>query len=285
MAAFAITSFTHTPCTSHHFKKKQWSRQAKSMKITNVMTPKVEEQTHLNVVEIKDKSSLLIDDNAKTTRNDDDEVQGGNTTGSSESEDLIRFSDKRWKNGTWDLNMFVKNGKIDWDAVIVAGKTKNKVFQLLKHRDFLSELIYSLINDMYVAEAKRRKFLELFPEAATNQQPVVFRSSIIPWWAWMMHSHLPEAELLNGRAAMVGFFMAYLVDVLTGLDVVGQMGNFLCKTALLVTVGGVILFRKRTDIDKLKKLADEATFYDKQWQASWQDQSSTNGDSKQQSKK
>ncbi|KAH0686130.1 hypothetical protein KY284_016683 [Solanum tuberosum] len=254
MAAFAITSFTHTPCTSHHFKKKQWSRQAKSMKITNVMTPKVEEQTHLNVVEIKDKSSLLIDDNAKTTRNDDDEVQGGTTTGSSESEDLIRFSDKRWKNGTWDLNMFVKNGKIDWDAVIVA-------------------------------EAKRRKFLELFPEAATNQQPVVFRSSIIPWWAWMMHSHLPEAELLNGRAAMVGFFMAYLVDVLTGLDVVGQMGNFLCKTALLVTVGGVILFRKRTDIDKLKKLADEATFYDKQWQASWQDQSSTNGDSKQQSKK
>lgn len=71
---------------------------------------------------------------------------------------------------------------------------------------------------------------------------------------------------------MVGFFMAYLVDVLTGLDVVGQMGNFLCKTALLATVGGVILFRKRTDFDNLKKLADEATFYDKQWQASWQDQ-------------
>ncbi|XP_027770937.1 light-harvesting complex-like protein 3 isotype 2, chloroplastic isoform X1 [Solanum pennellii] len=282
MAAFTITSFTHTPCTSHNFKKKQWPRQAKSMKITNVMTPKVEEQTHLNVVEIKDKSSLLIDDNAKTTGNDD-EVQVDTTTGSSESEDLIRFSDKRWKSGTWDLNMFVKNGKMDWDAVIVAGKiTKEQVFRLLKHRDFSSELIYSLINGMYVAEAKRRKFLELFPEAATNQQPVVFRSSIIPWWAWMMHSHLPEAELLNGRAAMVGFFMAYLVDVLTGLDVVGQMGNFLCKTALLATVGGVILFRKRTDFDNLKKLADEATFYDKQWQASWQDQSSTNDESERQ---
>ncbi|KAJ8537151.1 hypothetical protein K7X08_035552 [Anisodus acutangulus] len=185
-----------------------------------------------------------------TRNNDEVVVQGG--AGSSESQDL-RFADKRWKNGTWDLNMFVKNGKMDWDSVIVA-------------------------------EAKRRKFLELFPEAATNQEPVVFRSSVIPWWAWMMHSHLPEAELLNGRAAMVGFFMAYLVDVLTGLDVVGQMGNFLCKTALLATVACVILFRKRTDFDNLKKLADDATFYDKQWQASWQDQRSTDGNSKQQPK-
>ncbi|OIT28100.1 PREDICTED: light-harvesting complex-like protein 3 isotype 1, chloroplastic [Nicotiana attenuata] len=246
MAAVAITSFTHTACSSHHFKKKQWP-QAKCMKITNVMTPKVEAQTHLNVVEIKDRSSLLAGDNAKPTRSD--EVQDG--TG--RESQVVRFSDERWKNGTWDLNMFVKNGKMDWDSVIVA-------------------------------EAQRRKFLELFPEAATNQEPVVFRSSVIPWWAWMTHSHLPEAELLNGRAAMVGFFMAYLVDVLTGLDVVGQMGNFICKTALLATVAGVILFRKRTDFDKFKKLADETTFYDKQWQASWQDQPSTNGDSKQQRK-
>ncbi|PHT52903.1 hypothetical protein CQW23_07365 [Capsicum baccatum] len=116
MAAFAITSFTHTPCTSHHFKKKQWPLQAKSIKITNVMTPKVEEQTHLNVIEIKDRSNLLIDDNAKPTRNND-EVQGD--TSSSESQDL-RFSDERRKNGTWDLNMLVKNGKMNWDAVIVA---------------------------------------------------------------------------------------------------------------------------------------------------------------------
>lgn len=33
-----------------------------------------------------------------------------------------KFSDERWKNGTWDLNMFVKRGKKDWDAVIVAGE-------------------------------------------------------------------------------------------------------------------------------------------------------------------
>ncbi|KAJ8552862.1 hypothetical protein K7X08_020255 [Anisodus acutangulus] len=63
-----------------------------------------------------DRSSLLIDDNSMATKNDE-VVQGG--TGSSESQDL-RFSDERWKNGTWDLNMFVKNGKMDWDSVIVA---------------------------------------------------------------------------------------------------------------------------------------------------------------------
>ena len=32
-----------------------------------------------------------------------------------------KFSDERWKNGTWDLNMFVREGNMDWDAVIVAG--------------------------------------------------------------------------------------------------------------------------------------------------------------------
>lgn len=71
---------------------------------------------------------------------------------------------------------------------------------------------------------------------------------------------------------MVGFFMAYVVDALTGLDVVGQTGSFICKAAVFATVVGVILFRRTQDFDNLKKLADEATLYDKQWQSSWQDQ-------------
>ncbi|XP_047324211.1 light-harvesting complex-like protein 3 isotype 1, chloroplastic [Impatiens glandulifera] len=153
----------------------------------------------------------------------------------------VKFSDERWKKGTWDLNMFVKNGRMDWDGVIVA-------------------------------EAKRRKFLEKFPDASSIEEPVIFRSSIIPWWAWINHSHLPEAELLNGRAAMVGFFMAYLIDVMTGLDLVGQTGNIMCKGGLFLTVLGVILFRRQGDFENLKKLTDEATFYDKQWRASWEDQ-------------
>lgn len=73
---------------------------------------------------------------------------------------------------------------------------------------------------------------------------------------------------------MVGFFIGYIVDALTGLDVVGQTGNFICKAGVFVTVAGngIILFRKKEGFQNLKNLADEAALYDKQWEASWQDQ-------------
>ncbi|KAL0550437.1 hypothetical protein IC582_014950 [Cucumis melo] len=157
---------------------------------------------------------------------------------------VSKFEDPKWVNGTWDLNQFQKNGSTDWDAVIDA-------------------------------EARRRKWLENNPESSSNEDPVVFDTSIVPWWAWIKRYHLPEAELLNGRAAMVGFFMAYFVDSLTGVGLVGQMGNFFCKTLLFVAVVGVLLIRKNEDIETLKKLIDETTFYDKQWQATWQDETSS----------
>ncbi|KAG9144340.1 hypothetical protein Leryth_022340 [Lithospermum erythrorhizon] len=116
----------------------------------------------------------------------------------------VKFEDPKWVNGTWNLAMFEKNGKIDWDDVIDA-------------------------------EARRRKWLETNPESSSNDEPVMFDTSIIPWWAWMKRFHLPEAELLNGRAAMIGFFMAYFVDSLTGVGLVDQMGNFVCKTLLLIS--------------------------------------------------
>ncbi|KAG5533647.1 hypothetical protein RHGRI_027734 [Rhododendron griersonianum] len=169
------------------------------------------------------------------------------------------FDDERWKNGTWDLNVFQK--------------------------ETIPLILCFTVLCVFV-EARRRKFLELYPDVATTQDPVVFRSSIIPWWAWIMHSHLPEAELLNGRAAMVGFFAAYFVDVLTRLDMVGQTGNFICKAGLFFTVVGIILFRRKEDLENIQKLAEEATFYDQQWQASWQDQDlGTAGTSKQSGKK
>ncbi|XP_057477797.1 light-harvesting complex-like protein 3 isotype 1, chloroplastic [Actinidia eriantha] len=154
-----------------------------------------------------------------------------------------KFVDSRWVGGTWDLKQFVKDGKTDWDAVIDA-------------------------------EVRRRKWLEDDPESSSNDDPVIFDTSIIPWWAWIKRFHLPEAERLNGRAAMVGFFMAYLVDSLTGVGLVDQMGNFFCKTLLFVAVAGVLLIRKNEDIETLKKLIEETTFYDKQWQATWQDETS-----------
>ncbi|GKV45508.1 hypothetical protein SLEP1_g52580 [Rubroshorea leprosula] len=90
------------------------------------------------------------------------------------------------------------------------------------------------------SEAKRRKLLEVYPEASTNQEPLLFRTSIVPWWAWLKRSDLPEAELLNG---------------------------------LLVTVISVVVLRRTQDVQSLKKIADEeATLYDRQWKFSWEDQ-------------
>ena len=48
------------------------------------------------------------------------------------------------------------------------------------------------------SEAKRRKWLENNPESSSNDNPIIFDTSIIPWWAWVKRYHLPEAELLNG---------------------------------------------------------------------------------------
>ena len=70
---------------------------------------------------------------------------------------------------------------------------------------------------------------------------------------------------------MIGFFMAYAVDSLTGVGVVDQTNNFFCKTLLFIAVVGVLVIRKNEDIENIKKLLEETTFYDKQWQATWKD--------------
>ena len=80
---------------------------------------------------------------------------------------------------------------------------------------------------------------------------------------------------LIGRAAMIGFFMSYFVDSLTGVGLVDQMGNFFCKTLLFVAVAGVLFIRKNEDLDKLKGLFEETTLYDKQWQAAWKEPESS----------
>ena len=79
---------------------------------------------------------------------------------------------------------------------------------------------------------------------------------------------------------MIGFFMAYFVDSLTGVGLVDQMGNFFCKTLLLIAVSGVLLIRRSEDIETLKKLLDETTLYDKQWQATWQEDGSSGAKNK-----
>jgi hypothetical protein len=50
-----------------------------------------------------------------------------------------------------------------------------------------------------IPEARRRRWLEDYPEATNTDEAVVFDTSIIPWWAWMKRFHLPETEKLNGK--------------------------------------------------------------------------------------
>ncbi|WOG96923.1 hypothetical protein DCAR_0416262 [Daucus carota subsp. sativus] len=232
MASLTVTVSMHKACSTSYFTSKHRSM----LKPSCSLATKPAAAAPVVSLNIEGDKSLSLDKSG--------EIQGESSLHKNkEAAQEPEFFDSRWKEGTWDLNMFVKNGKMDWDGVIVA-------------------------------EARRRKFLEVYPAESTNSAPVLFKTSVIPWWAWVTHSHLPEAELLNGRAAMIGFFAGYIVDGLTGLNVVGQTGNFLCKTGLFLTIIGILLFRRSSDVDKLKKLVDEATFYDKQWQASWQDEES-----------
>lgn len=47
------------------------------------------------------------------------------------------------------------------------------------------------------AEMARRKLLEESPIASTQEEPVLFDTSEIPWWAWVRRFHLPEVMLLR----------------------------------------------------------------------------------------
>ncbi|CAL8467037.1 g6573 [Coccomyxa elongata] len=152
-----------------------------------------------------------------------------------------KYSDYRWTNGSWDLESSAfkgKDGKVDWDLVIDA-------------------------------EMARRKLLEDSPIPSTNEDPVFFDTAQIPWWAWVKRFHLPEAEKANGRAAMVGYFLAYFVDSWTGAGLYDQQNSFLGKLALHLVVFAILIFRSSDSLASLKNLLDEATFYDKQWQANW----------------
>lgn len=151
-----------------------------------------------------------------------------------------KFVDDRWVGGRWDLSLFKKaDGEVDWDKVIDV-------------------------------EVDRRKLLEESPIPSTNEDPVNFDTAEVPWWAWVRRFHLPEAEKLNGRAAMLGYVLAGAVDLLSGAGLVEQQESFLGKLALHVCVFAVLLVRSTADLDKYKNLIDEATFYDKQWNATWE---------------
>ena len=44
------------------------------------------------------------------------------------------------------------------------------------------------------AEMERRRLLEEAPIPSTNEEPVLFDTAEIPWWAWVRRFHLPEVK-------------------------------------------------------------------------------------------
>eukprot|EP00798_Chlamydomonas_sp_ICE-L_P032161 gene32161-16695_t len=150
------------------------------------------------------------------------------------------FKDERWANGRWDFTKFPKtaDGETDWDNVIDA-------------------------------EIARRSLLEQTPIPSTNEDPVLFNTDEVPMMAWIKRFHLPEAEKLNGRAAMMGYVIAAAIELVGGPGLVDQQESFFGKFALHIVVFAILLVRSMKDVDNFQNLFDEATFYDRQWAATW----------------
>lgn len=151
------------------------------------------------------------------------------------------FTDDRWsvEKGCWDFDAFKgSDGETDWNAVVDA-------------------------------EVRRRKILEDYPCAGDENYPVTFDLGMIPWQVWVTRFHLPEAEMVNGRASMIGLVSALMVDKIFHVSIADQFDSFLGKILLVATILGCAFVRRNEDLDSLQGLADEATFYDRQWQATW----------------
>jgi hypothetical protein len=127
MASVAITASLHIACSSHHVTKKQQPQPGPPKpKQATYVTLDVEGQKGLNMAEHHGRSALDIN----KSKNAIDGVENGLETDPS----APKFADERWKNGTWDLNLFVKDGKIDWDGVILAGKALSLMFRKKKRK-------------------------------------------------------------------------------------------------------------------------------------------------------
>lgn len=121
MAFVAISASLQILCSSSNHAPKRIKPQpvgAQSLgtkqDTTNVVTLDVEGQKSFNIAEQKESGvhNDKLDHNAADNKS---------KHGLDEEMSAMKFTDEWWKNGTWDLNMFVKHGKMDWDGVIVAG--------------------------------------------------------------------------------------------------------------------------------------------------------------------
>ncbi|KAE8675532.1 Polyadenylate-binding protein 2 [Hibiscus syriacus] len=75
-------------------------------------------QCHIHLLTKSCQAAVHIISPGSNMRRQSQQVM--NITTETESSPARKFEDERWKNGTWDLNMFVRNDRIDCDGVIVA---------------------------------------------------------------------------------------------------------------------------------------------------------------------
>lgn len=118
MASIAISASLQKACSSHHVAKKQHAQTKPAYSLgtkqaIDAVTIDVEGQKGFKIDE-KDQPSPQI--------NNSEGLEDKSANKLEIESSARKFSDERWKNGTWDLNMFVRNGRMDWDSVIVAGK-------------------------------------------------------------------------------------------------------------------------------------------------------------------
>ena len=111
MASIGINAAMHRACSSPHLATKEVKEPSQLGATRSLGTKQASTLVSLNV---EDQNALITPQKQKK---DDNVAESGHETETSS----VKFVDERWKQGTWDLNMFVKSGKMDWDALIVAG--------------------------------------------------------------------------------------------------------------------------------------------------------------------
>lgn len=114
MASITITALMLNTCSKHQYKVRPPCSVGTKQASDHIVTLNVEEEKGLGLSKRQQKAPAVVDTFGEAEGDIKHDKEGGEAS-------EPKFFDSRWKEGTWDLNMFVKNGKMDWDGVIVAG--------------------------------------------------------------------------------------------------------------------------------------------------------------------
>lgn len=101
-----------------------------------------------------------------------------------------------WAGGCWTTAQGAGQGRTARNApwLVVCATPEVACESRLVH-----ELECACFPQVIDAEIARRKLLEDVPIPSTNEEPVLFDTAEIPWWAWVKRFHLPEVSLGRDR--------------------------------------------------------------------------------------